>query len=128
MSQITNPILAIRNMSFSFYDQDIFQDFNLEIFPGEFHYLIGQNATGKSTLVRILAGQLSFRQGTISLGKTTYKPRSPISSKKQQIHVIHQNIGLFDNMTVFDNIYVSCLDTDLKRRISGGPLFRWPKI
>ena len=116
MSQITNPILAIRNMSFSFYDQDIFQDFNLEIFPGEFHYLIGQNATGKSTLVRILAGQLSFRQGTISLGKTTYKPRSPISSKKQQIHVIHQNIGLFDNMTVFDNIYVSCLDTDLKKK------------
>lgn len=113
----THSSIFFRNMSFSFTDQTIFTDFNLEILPGEVHYLLGQNAAGKSTLVRILSGLLPFQNGTITIGDTVYHPGALIPAKKHRIHTIRQNVGLFDNMTVFDNIYVYCMDARSQKSI-----------
>ena len=113
----THSSIFFRNMSFSFTDQTMFTDFNLEILPGEVHYLLGQNAAGKSTLVRILSGLLPFQNGTITIGDTVYHPGALIPAKKHRIHTIRQHVGLFDNMTVFDNIYVYCMDARSQKSI-----------
>lgn len=117
MDSKTKCRILFRNMSFSFKDQTIFTNFNLDIHPGEMHYLLGQNATGKSTLVRILSGLLPFQNGTITIGDTIYHPGTLIPAKIHRIHTIRQNIGLFDNMTVFDNIYVYCMDVQPRKSI-----------
>jgi len=53
-------MIKIRNMSFSYKDKNIFNDFNLDIKKGSFVSLIGRNASGKSTLSKILVGLLKY--------------------------------------------------------------------
>ena len=49
-------IIKIKSMSFRYENDYIFKDFDLEIKPNSFVCIIGKNASGKSTLVKILEG------------------------------------------------------------------------
>lgn len=57
---MNRSMIKIRNMSFSYKDKVIFNDFNLDIKEGSFVSLIGRNASGKSTLSKILVGLLKY--------------------------------------------------------------------
>lgn len=116
MSAISKTVISIRDLSFSFSDRTVLDQFFLDIAPGEFHYLLGQNATGKSTLVRLLSGHLSFQKGEIQLDDTIYKANTMLPSHKHQVYAIQQIIGTFDNLSIFDNIYIPCMDLPLHKR------------
>ena len=51
-----NNIIMIKNLSFSYDDKKIFDNFNLDIKKGSFIHIIGPSGSGKSTLVKILLG------------------------------------------------------------------------
>lgn len=64
---ITQPIIQIKNLHFYYDQKKVFDQLNLVVNQGDFICLIGANGTGKSTLVKLLLGQLKTPYGTLSL-------------------------------------------------------------
>ena len=74
-----NPIIEIDNVSFSYSHIPVVRDINLVIHEGEFLGVIGPNAGGKSTLLKLILGLLRPDAGQITvLGKSPDKGRSRI--------------------------------------------------
>lgn len=73
------------------------------ILPGEIHALIGENGSGKSTLMHILSGLVPADSGEIAVGGTQVILKSPADSLLLGIGMIHQNIPVLPELTVFEN-------------------------
>lgn len=80
-------------------------DFTLE--TGSIHALLGENGTGKTTLMNILTGVYTKDQGDIEIDGA---PATPAS--QQQIAFIHQELSLVNDLAVYENLY---LGHELKR-------------
>ncbi|MBV9392720.1 MAG: sugar ABC transporter ATP-binding protein, partial [Verrucomicrobia bacterium] len=72
--------------------------------PGEIHCLAGENGCGKSTLIKILAGVYSPDEGKIILDRQAYSHLSPALSQRAGIQIIYQDLSLFPNLSVAENI------------------------
>ena len=62
-----DKIIEISNLKFAYEDKVILDNFNCEVFQGDFAALIGENGAGKSTLLKLLLGQLQADAGEIKL-------------------------------------------------------------
>lgn len=81
-------------------------DFSLE--AGEIHALVGENGAGKSTLIKLVAGVHRPDEGTMAgPGGATLTLHTPRDALLAGIGVVHQELDLFDNMTVAQNIALS---------------------
>lgn len=78
-------------------------DFNLK--KGEIHALIGQNGSGKSTLMNVLSGGLAMDSGHILRSGKPVRITSPISALDNGIAMIHQELKLFPDLSVAENIF-----------------------
>lgn len=79
---------------------------NLDIREGEIFGLLGPNGSGKTTAINCLLALLKYDKGTITIFG---KPMHPDSYEiKKQIGVVPQNIAVFDQMTVYENIDYFC--------------------
>ena len=85
--------------------------FSLE--TGEVRGLIGENGSGKSTLIKILAGSLKADSGKISLEGSSVDSWGALVGLKKGISVIYQDLSLFPNLTVLENI---CLCDQVKSK------------
>lgn len=90
----------------SFNGVTVLDGVDLRVPAGQIHGLLGQNGSGKSTLVKILTGVYEADAGELSVwGESVSLPvHKPID---HGIAVVHQDIGLTDEMSVFDNISVT---------------------
>jgi ribose transport system ATP-binding protein len=79
--------------------------------------LIGQNGAGKSTLMNIVGGVVRPDGGTMRLDGATYAPEVPGDASRSGIAFIHEELNLFSNLTIAENIFV---DRFPRRRI--GPV------
>jgi len=61
------PLIAIKNLYFSYGDQLVLEDINLEINAGDFLAVLGPNGSGKSTLLKLILGLLEPQKGKIFL-------------------------------------------------------------
>lgn len=98
-----NCILEIRNLS-HYYDNNgnkTLDNINLKIKKNEFITLLGPSGCGKTTLIKILGGFLSQKNGEIYF---LSKEISKTSPNKREINTVFQNYALFPHMNVFDNI------------------------
>lgn len=81
-------------------------DFSLK--KGEVHCLVGENGSGKSTLIKIISGVVQPEVGTkITVNGKSHKTLSPIKSVEEGIQVIYQDLSLFPNLSVAENICIS---------------------
>ena len=69
------PRLSCRNLSFSYGETPIFNEFNADFYAGEISCIAGENGVGKTTLVRMLCGLAAPNSGEISLGGVTSSRR-----------------------------------------------------
>lgn len=84
------------------------RDFDFELFDGEIHCLVGQNGCGKSTLIKIISGVTDSDEGSriVLYGK----PARTITAQHAAdagIRVIYQDLSLFPNLSVAENIAFS---------------------
>ena len=82
------------------------QDVDLTINGGEIRALLGGNGSGKSTLSKILGGALYVTSGKMELNGSIYAPKSPIEAKRAGVVFTSQELSLFDNLTVEENIAI----------------------
>ena len=98
--------LEVTGLSKTFGPTRALRGVGLEIAPGELHGLVGQNGCGKSTLVKILTGVYSPDPGgSIAVdGRNLSLPVRPAQQRAAGVSVVHQNLGLVDDRTVWENV------------------------
>ena len=103
--------IRLKNISKSFPGVRALNDVSMELFAGEVISIVGQNGAGKSTLMDILGGVKQPDSGEIYFDDNLIKFDSPQSSMEQGIAYIHQELTLFNNLTVAENIMFNKLAT-----------------
>src|SRR3954468_12932375 len=99
--------LRIRNLSKTFPGQRALDAVDLEIAPGEIHALIGQNGSGKSTVVKILAGYHTPDDGaSAEVNGVPFELGSSVAALNAGLRFVHQDLGLVETMTVSENFHM----------------------
>ncbi len=113
-------VLEMKNIRKSFGGLKALDDVSLELRAGEVLGLVGDNAAGKSTLMKILTGFYHADSGSIRVDGRDVHIDSPRTSKKLGIEMVYQDLELCQNLNVFENLY-------LGREILREPVFRFLK-
>ena len=79
---------------------------NFDVAAGEVHALVGENGAGKSTLIKVIAGAYQPDGGTITFDGAERHWANPQAARKAGIHVIYQELVLFPELTVAENIFI----------------------
>ena len=103
---MTDTVLALAGISKSFAGIRAVSNINLNIGRGRILGLIGQNGAGKSTLMNIIGGVLRPDNGTMKLNGVAYAPHDPGIAAARKIAFIHQELNLFGNLTIAENIFL----------------------
>ena len=81
----------------------------LSVAAGEVHALVGENGAGKSTLAKIIAGSVRPDAGAIAIDGRAAAIRNPREAQKLGIGMIYQELDLFPNLTIAENIVIGNL-------------------
>ena len=99
-------VIEIRNMSFSRGSKCIFDDVSIKIPRGKVTAIMGPSGTGKTTLLKLIGGQLLPDSGQILLDDQNIPTlgRRELFVVRERMGMLFQSGALFTDMTVFDNI------------------------
>lgn len=109
MGQVFNMseyVLELQNIAKSFFGIPALKDVTLGLKKGELLSLIGENGAGKSTLMNIVGGILPADSGELYINGEPYRPTRPSDAKKAGIAFIHQELNLFTNLSINDNVFI----------------------
>ena len=113
--------LELSHISKTFFGVQALRDVDFSLDEGEIHCLVGENGSGKSTLIKIISGVETPDSGAeIVIGDQRFAQLTPVESTRLGVQVIYQDLSLFPNLTVAENIAVG--------NYAGGPrLVDWAK-
>ncbi len=115
-------ILEMRHISKNFGGVQALKDVQFSLKRGEIHCLVGENGSGKSTLIKIISGVISPEPGAhIAIQGHHVAHLTPGESIARGIQVIYQDLSLFPNLTVAENIGGT-------RHLREGLLVNWRKV
>ncbi len=103
---MSEPIVKIENLVKRYKELIALDHLNLEIDKGEIFGLLGPNGSGKTTTINCLLSLLSYDKGNIEVFGKEMRPDSYAS--KQKIGVVMQNVAVFDELSVYENIDYFC--------------------
>ena len=100
---MTQPrvMLSIEGVFKSFAQEDVLQDFSLEIHDGEFFTLLGPSGCGKTTVLRLIAGFEHPDAGSITIDGQAVEG---LQAEKRPVNTVFQSYALFPHMTVAKNV------------------------
>ncbi|NJM29335.1 MAG: sugar ABC transporter ATP-binding protein [Rhizobiales bacterium] len=110
------PLLDVRSVSKSFGAIKALTDVSFAVEPGEVVGLMGDNGAGKSTIVKLIAGNFPPSEGEVAVDDEVCHFHRPIEARGKGIEVVYQDLALADNLTAAQNVF-------LGREIKKGP---WP--
>jgi simple sugar transport system ATP-binding protein len=103
----TPPLLRLAGVSRRFGGVKALDGVDWELMPGEVHCLVGENGCGKSTLIKLVAGVIAPDPGSvIEIDGRPVASLTPAHAKALGIQVIFQDLSLFPNLTVAENIAI----------------------
>lgn len=100
------PLVEIRGLTFYRGSRAIFDNIDIDIYRGKLTAIMGPSGTGKTTLLRLIGGQLKPDAGTVlvdgeDVAKLNYKQ---LYQLRKRIGMLFQNGALFTDFNVFDNV------------------------
>jgi phospholipid/cholesterol/gamma-HCH transport system ATP-binding protein len=98
------PIIQLRGVSKAFGKNVILDGMDLDIYPGEGLGIIGPSGTGKSTILRIIAGLLAPDEGEVYLRGELRRGTIEDGNDPIYIGMVFQQAALFDSLTVEENV------------------------
>ena len=109
--------LVMRNVSKRYTGVQALDSVDFDIRSGEIHCLAGENGSGKSTLIKIISGVVQPESGaSIEVDGHAVAHMDSIGSMRFGVEVIYQDLSLFPNMSVAENIALNQI-TEQKRRV-----------
>lgn len=106
----SKTVLSIKNLSKRFGGVVAVDGFDLEVCEGELVGLIGPNGSGKTTVFNLISGYYPVTEGSIKFYNDELTKRAPTSIVLGGISRTFQNIRLFSNMTVLQNVTTALHD------------------
>ena len=110
-------VVSVEHLMKQYKETIALKDFNLQVEKGEIIGLLGPNGCGKTTAINCMLSLLTFDKGNIKIFGETMKPDS--YHLKRRIGVVPQEVSVFENLTVAENIDYFCglyIDNSLKRK------------
>ena len=101
------PVLSLRKISKSFGAIKALTEVDLDLEPGEVLGLMGDNGAGKSTMVKIIAGNFPPTTGEIVLQDRQVHFHKPGEARRMGIEIVYQDLALCDNLTATANVFLS---------------------
>lgn len=99
------PLLSLKNVKVTFGGVRALKDVSFEVNPGEVHCLAGENGCGKSTLIKVITGVYTPESDAeLYFDGKPITAMTPTLAQSLGIQVIWQDLALFDEMTVAENI------------------------
>ena len=105
-----NDVLTVEELSKSFPEQTLFTDISFQIKRGERVALIGNNGTGKTTMLKILNDLIPVDSGTFSLGS-----KVQIGYYDQEHHVLHAEKTIFEEIS---DTYPTLTETEIRNMLA----------
>ena len=99
-------LLRVSNLGKSYGAVQALQDVSFTMRPGETIALVGDNGAGKSTLVKLLSGVVRPTSGSIEIMGRAVDLTSPDVARAAGIETVYQDLGLCNNLTVAENIFL----------------------
>jgi ABC-type sugar transport system ATPase subunit len=118
---MSESVLQFEGISKSFFGVHALQEVTFSLPRGRILGLIGENGAGKSTLMNILGGVLPPDSGRMTLHGRDYAPRNPAEATDAGVAFIHQELNLFTNLSIVDNIFI-----DRFPKLGRSPFIRRP--
>ena len=114
-------LLSLEALGKSWFGVPAVTDLTLEVAEGRLLGLIGQNGAGKSTLMNMIGGVIQPSAGGMRWQGAPYRPQTAGDAARTGIAFIHQELNLFTNLSVAENLYID----GFPRRFG---LIDWPRI
>jgi ribose transport system ATP-binding protein len=116
-SEAMRPLLDITGLCKSFFGVQVLHDVGFSLQAGRVLGLVGENGSGKSTTMNIIGGVHQMDAGRIVFDGEDFRPKGPRQAARQGIAFIHQELNLFRNLSIAENLFI----TDFPKRIAGLP-------
>ncbi len=106
MTDSATPLVEIRNLSFGRGDRLIFDGIDMDIYRGKVTAVMGPSGTGKTTLLRLIGGQIKPLSGTIKVDgiEVTNLSRSALFQLRKRMGMLFQSGALLTDLSVFENV------------------------
>ncbi|HEY0208728.1 sugar ABC transporter ATP-binding protein [Acerihabitans sp.] len=117
-------VLRLSGVSKSFGPIQALDKVDFAVAAGEIHALAGENGAGKSTLMNIIDGIIKPDAGQIWLNERPVAIRSPAEAQRLGIGLVHQEIALCPDISIYENIYMAHINSAGKAWINHGELRR----
>jgi iron(III) transport system ATP-binding protein len=103
---LSTTSLNLDRVRYSIHEKDIVQNVSLKLKSGEILSLLGENGSGKTTILRLIAGFLDISEGAIYLNnERILGPSEKLIAGHKSIKLIHQDYKLAHSCTVWENIH-----------------------
>lgn len=117
--QLKQVSLEARHIGLSYGATEVLKDISLRIEPGEFFALLGPSGSGKSSLLRLIAGFVAHQRGELLLDGQDI---SPIPAHARNVGMVFQNYALWPHLSVWDNVAFGLVErrlpkADIRRRV-----------
>lgn len=119
---IPAPALRLSGIEKAFSGVPVLRGVSFSVGPGQTLGLVGENGAGKSTLMNVLGGNLQPDAGNMRVGEKNHAPKTPADAERAGIAFVHQELNLFPNLSIAENIFLTAFP-----RRSGG-LIRYAEI
>jgi ABC-type sugar transport system ATPase subunit len=103
MSMSDEPILSLSGVCKSYGAVKALRDVTFSVVRGGVHAILGENGAGKSTTLKIINGEIEPDEGEVRMGG---RATSAADRAQGDIAMVHQELAVFPNMSVAENIFV----------------------
>jgi ribose transport system ATP-binding protein len=103
------PLLELVGIGKGFLGVPVLEGVSLSLGAGRVLGLVGENGAGKSTLLNVLGGVLAPERGSMRLAGESYAPASPSEATAHGVAFVHQELNLFSNLSVAENVFLHAL-------------------
>ncbi len=102
----SSPLVCLRNVRFAYGEREVLRGIDMSIHRGQVVAIMGGSGCGKTTLLRLIGGQLRAKSGTVEVAgrNVAYLSRSDLYSMRRRMGMLFQFGALFTDMSVFDNV------------------------
>lgn len=106
MTDTSDYVVKMTNLAYSRGSRTIFKDINIVIPKGKITAIMGPSGTGKTTLLRLIGGQIKPDSGTIHLFNQDLgsMPDKALFEARRRLGLLFQSGALFSDLTVFENV------------------------